>query len=397
MCGRVPTVPPQTTGCLPYERGEFAVAATDMGHRDPSAASWGGDPERRLDFAHRAQHLTARMAKLLLARFYGEGPRQSYFAGCSDGGREGLMAARLYPEDFDGIAAGAPALDFTVQNTVHHGWTVRRNRRADGSAVLTADRLPTLHRLVLAACGDPDGVVADPLRCGFDPLRHVGAPGADPASWLTAEEARAAAALYDGPRDAGGRAPVGRRPPPRLGGELGRRRRARATRPHRRARCCSRPACWATSPSRRAVATYRRRRVSPSTPPPSTVSPTASGPSTRPRPTSALSSRAAGGCCSGTGSPTRTSRRVPTLAWWHALRRDQGAARVDAAARLFLVPGLAHCRGGAGKATAFDTLTPLLRWVEEGAAPGTLADRVAPTGDVAPEPFLGSERFGPRH
>ncbi len=86
-----------------------------------------------------------------------------------------------------------------------------------------------------------------------------------------------------------------------------------------------------------------------------------------------------------------------TLAWWHALRRDQGAARVDAAARLFVVPGLAHCRGGAGSLTEFDTLMPLLRWVEEGMAPDNLAGgRVAPTGDVAAEAFLGSDRFGPR-
>jgi feruloyl esterase len=85
-----------------------------------------------------------------------------------------------------------------------------------------------------------------------------------------------------------------------------------------------------------------------------------------------------------------------TVAWWHALRRDQGAAGVDAAARLFLVPGLAHCRGGAGSLTEFDTLTPLLRWVEEGVAPDGLAGgRVPPTGDVAPDPFLGAERFGP--
>jgi Tannase and feruloyl esterase len=86
-----------------------------------------------------------------------------------------------------------------------------------------------------------------------------------------------------------------------------------------------------------------------------------------------------------------------TLAWWHALRRDRGAARVDASARLYLVPGLTHCVGGAGGLTELDTLTPLLRWVEEGVAPDDLAGRVAPTRDVpAPEPFLGEERFGPR-
>ncbi|WP_270936777.1 tannase/feruloyl esterase family alpha/beta hydrolase, partial [Falsiroseomonas oryzae] len=204
LCGRIPDAPPQVTGCLPYTRGEFAMAATDMGHRDPSAASWGGDPERRIDFAHRAQHLTARAAKLLIARFYGQAPRRSYFAGCSDGGREGLMAARLYPEDFDGIVAGAPVMDFTVQNTFHHAWTVQRNRLPDGTAALTADRLAVLNRLAVAACGGADGVLRDPLACRFDPMRAICTPGADPAACLTEAEARAAAAVYDGARTASG-------------------------------------------------------------------------------------------------------------------------------------------------------------------------------------------------
>ena len=72
-------------------------------------------------------------------------------------------------------------------------------------------------------------------------------------------------------------------------------------------------------------------------------------------------------------------------------------ARVDATARLFLVPGLAHCRGGAGSFTEFDTLALLLRWAEESIAPdGPAGGRVASTGDVASEPLLGAERFGPR-
>jgi len=90
-----------------------------------------------------------------------------------------------------------------------------------------------------------------------------------------------------------------------------------------------------------------------------------------------------------------------TLAWWRALRRNQGEARVAQAARLFLVPGLAHCRGGAG-ATRLDTLTPLLRWVEEGAAPerieaqdGPPVFAFKPGHGAKPQPFLVAERFGP--
>jgi feruloyl esterase len=95
----------------------------------------------------------------------------------------------------------------------------------------------------------------------------------------------------------------------------------------------------------------------------------------------------------GLSDPDITPRT--TLAWWGALRRDLGAPAVDRAARLFRVPGLAHCRGGVGL-TEFDSLTPLLRWVEEGVAPGDLAGQVSPAGDVSPEPFLGAARFGPR-
>ncbi|MBB5694681.1 tannase/feruloyl esterase family alpha/beta hydrolase [Muricoccus pecuniae] len=393
LCGRVSTNAPQAHGCVPYERGEFATAATDMGHTDPSASSWGADPERREDFAHRAQHLTARAAKLLIARFYGEGPRRSYFSGCSDGGREGLMEALLHPEDFDGIAAGAPALDFTAQNTFHHAWTVQRNRRADGSAALTADRLPVLHRLVLTACGGADGVVADPLSCRFDPMSAVCAPGADPAGCLTEEEARAAAAIYDGPRTAAGeRLTAGGLLPGSEANWRGTVAPEDASRPPR-------ALLFATG-------VLRHLAFPPGAPTPApgelafdagTLAQLAGARSTFDATATDLGPFFARGgrllLWHGLADQDITPRT--TVAWWGALRRDLGAWMVDEAARLYLIPGLAHCRGGVGL-TENDTLTPLIRWVEEGVAPGDLAERVAPTGDVAPPDFLGAGRFGPR-
>lgn len=395
LCGSIrPGPPPQAHGCAPLDRGEFATAATDMGHRDPSAASWGDDPERRLDFAHRAQHLTARAAKLLIRHFYGEGPQRSYFSGCSDGGREALMEALLHPEDFDGIAAGAPVLDWTAQNTLHHAWTVQRNRRADGSAAIVADRLPVLSRLVLAACGGPDGVVADPLRCRFDPTAAVCAPGADPATCLTEAEARAAAAIYGGPRTAAGERLT-------AGGLLpGSEANWRGT---------VAPASASEPPRALLYSTGVLRHLAfppgtPATPAPqdlafeaATLPRLADGQRTFDATSTDLAPFLARGgrLIVWHGLADQDIPPASTLAWWHALRRDQGAARVDASARLYLVPGLAHCRGGDGPLTELDTLTPLLRWVEEGVAPGDLAGRVAPTGAVAPEPFLGAERFGP--
>ena len=94
----------------PLRRG-YAVAATDNGHEaSVLAAAWAiGHPEKLIDFGHRAVHETSVQAKAIVRAFYGRDPERSYFDGCSDGGREALMEAQRYPDDFDGIVAGAPA------------------------------------------------------------------------------------------------------------------------------------------------------------------------------------------------------------------------------------------------------------------------------------------------
>ena len=96
----------------PLRRG-YAVAATDNGHVSEGlvpSASWAiGHPEKLVDFGHRAVHETSVQAKAILRAYFGRGQERSYFHGCSDGGREALMEAQRYPEDFEGIIAGAPA------------------------------------------------------------------------------------------------------------------------------------------------------------------------------------------------------------------------------------------------------------------------------------------------
>ena len=108
-----------------------------MGHQgnDPS---FGRDPQLRVDFAYRGMHITALAAKKLLSVYYGQSESYSYFDGCSDGGREALMEAQRYPEDFDGIPAGAPAMLFQVQNSLHHGWLAVSNTGEDGKPIVTA-------------------------------------------------------------------------------------------------------------------------------------------------------------------------------------------------------------------------------------------------------------------
>jgi feruloyl esterase len=394
LCGRISTSAPQTKGCSTLERDAFVTAATDMGTRGPPSA-WGGDPERRVDFAHRAQHLTARATKALIARFYGRTPTKSYFSGCSDGGREGIIAAQLYPQDFDGIVAGAPVVDFTAQNTFHHAWTVQKNRKADGTAALTANRLPVLVSLVKTACGDAEGVIADPLVCPFDPKKHVCAANADQSTCLTAEEASFAAAIYDGPRTIDGhRVTAGGLLPGSEANWRGVLVPDDATTPPRAkmfaggvlANLAFKPGSRTPTPEALAYDAAMIDQVADSR---RTYDATQTG-------LDRFFARG-GRLLVWHGLADQDISPRTTLAWWAALRRDLGDQRVDQFARLFLIPGLAHCRGGIGSNTEFDSLSPLLDWVEAGVAPETLAIGIKPTRTTTVPSFLGAERFGRRN
>src|SRR5688572_14203998 len=92
----------------------FATAGTDTGHQGGvTDASWAaGNIDRQVNFGSLAIHTTAGVARLIVRRYYGSNATRSYFSGCSNGGRQAMMEAQRYPDDFDGIVAGAPALDF---------------------------------------------------------------------------------------------------------------------------------------------------------------------------------------------------------------------------------------------------------------------------------------------
>lgn len=209
LCGQLNIRLGNDEGCLPSTHGELALASTDMGHSGGMDGQFGEkDYQLRIDFAYRGVHSTTLAAKALIAKFYGQAARYSYFAGCSDGGREALMEAQRYPNDFNGITAGAPAMNFTTQNTFYHGWNARVNTGADGHPILTADRLPILHKAVLDMCdaqdGVKDGLIGNPLACHFDPAVVECKPGQDPASCLTSAEVRVARDIYAGAHSANG-------------------------------------------------------------------------------------------------------------------------------------------------------------------------------------------------
>jgi feruloyl esterase len=164
-----------SAGALPYGviRGS-AIAATDTGHEstpaDPRTAHWAGSREQLIDFGHREVHLTASVAKKIVSAFYGTPARHSYFVSCSNGGRQGLMSALRYPEDFDGIVAGAPARSWTRLNSTfmsHHKRYV-----SDPERRLPEQKVQLLAKATTAACdavdGVLDGIVDDPRTCTFD-------------------------------------------------------------------------------------------------------------------------------------------------------------------------------------------------------------------------------------
>jgi tannase/feruloyl esterase len=186
----------------------FAAAATDTGHQASFIeAGWAlGHPEKVADFGHRAVHEMTRAAKAAILAFYGKAAHHSYFSSCSNGGRQALMEAQRYPEDYDGILAGAPANAWTrlLTSAVYDAQVTT----GDAASYIPSSKLPAIAHAVEAACdaqdGVRDGILGDPRQCRFDPGSLL-CKDADAPSCLTSAQAKALAGLYEGARDAQGR------------------------------------------------------------------------------------------------------------------------------------------------------------------------------------------------
>lgn len=150
----------------------YATAQTDGGHESANGfdVDWArGNPVAMTDFAYRAVHEMTRTGKAVVTQYYGRHASRNYFEGCSTGGRMGMMETQRYPEDYDGVVAGAPVYSLLVQTT---GLVRNRFFRAPGAAV-SAAQLKMVNEAAVAACdaadGLKDGVVTDPRACGWDP------------------------------------------------------------------------------------------------------------------------------------------------------------------------------------------------------------------------------------
>jgi feruloyl esterase len=181
-------------------RRGYASASTDTGHLSTDA-NWAiGHREKVIDYAHRAKHLVTVAAKGAIAAYYGRPASHSYFSSCSNGGRQALMEAQRYPEDYDGLVVGAP-WNYQSHSNAGFVWDAQ-TLRAPGAAI-PASKLPAINKAVLAACdandGLADGVIEDPSRCAFKPETLL-CKGAETDGCLTQPQVTALNKLYDGPK-----------------------------------------------------------------------------------------------------------------------------------------------------------------------------------------------------
>ena len=185
----------------------YALAQTDGGHPQTDSANPGwtlNNPVLVTDFAHRAVHETAVVGKQVVAAFYGRAANRNYFQGCSTGGRMALMETQRYPDDYEGVIAGAPVYSLLVQTS-----NVVRDRifRAPGAEVGVA-LMKKVGAAAVAACdkddGLADGVVNKPYACKWDPSAMACKAGSDPASCLTPPQVKAIRQAYTTVKTKGG-------------------------------------------------------------------------------------------------------------------------------------------------------------------------------------------------
>jgi feruloyl esterase len=350
----------------------YATVTTDGGHSDPKYpdSRWAyNNPDLEDDFGHRAVHVTAVLAKALIQAFYGDHEEHAYFRGCSTGGRQGLVAAQRYPDDFDGVIAGAPF--HQTLSVPHMIWADRANTDADGRPILKRPQFELLHQAVLAECdasdGLTDGIITDPESCPFRPAVLACAAGEDKAC-LTPAQVEAAVKLYQGAADSTGRRLY------RFGAAAG----SELTWEQQLIGREGKP------PFFQAIGQNWMRYHAFEPDPPADAGPLVFDFDKDPARLAPAAARAGftpdlerfnardGKLILYHGWVDESLQPAHTLEYWQSATRDNGGpAALARFARLFMLPGVQHCGGGPG-AGDVDYLAALERWVEHDEAPDLL-------------------------
>jgi feruloyl esterase len=361
----------------------FAVVATDAGHQG-FEPSFGVDPPARIDYAYRAVDLVTQRSKEIVTQYYGRPIKRSYIIGCSNGGRQAMLAAQRFPEHFDGAVAASPAFDVSRVMTGIAWDTIAFNDIApsDGgsgrvlSAAFSDADLQLISDGVLAACdaldGLADGVVFATSSCQFDPATLL-CPGAKDPTCLSAEQVGALQRVYGGAHDSND-TPLYEPYPWDAGlASLGWRSWKLGT------------STTATPNSLHIQVGFAMIRYLFLTPADPSFDPftfdfdtdparlAASGAMIDATSTDLAAFRQHGGkliMYTGVADPVFSSNDL--AAYYDRLVQAQGGlGRTQGFARLFLVPGMNHCSGGPSL-DRFDALSSIVRWVEKGRAPARL-------------------------
>lgn len=378
------------SSCADAQAANFVVAAHNMGHvglptKDPV---WGSDPALREDYGGRSTHVVAIAGKLLAERYYGKRPARSYFRGCSTGGREGLSEAQRHPEDFDGIIAGDPAFPGRL-GAIANNWDAKHLLRDDGSEVFTPDRLAVLHAGVMRACdkldGLVDGILTDPRVCNFDPAR-LECKGDNTRECLTREQVNAAKALYGGPVNSRGEklmpgaTPYGSEP---SWNGAGRRALAEGY---------LRYLAFPTNPP----ANYNYRNFDFDTDLTQTEAMARMYDPVAPHEAPDLRAfeQRGGKLIVYHGWADAGVSPMALLDYYSQVTsRQGGVARVQEWFRVFMVPGMFHCRGGNAPNT-FELLPDLVQWVEKNQPPErVVATQSGPAGVIRTRPLYPYPAF----
>lgn len=183
----------------------YATASNDTGHKGGSASFAVGHPDKLIDFGYRSMHEMTVQSKAIIKTFYSRAPQLSYYQGCSTGGRQGMMEAQRYPEDFDAIIAGAPVYNQVHLNTSQVSLQV--DMLKDNSRIVPQAKVALFASSVMAACdakdGVKDGIISDPQSCKFDPASLICKEGDGPEC-LTAAQADSAKKAYAPVKTKGG-------------------------------------------------------------------------------------------------------------------------------------------------------------------------------------------------
>jgi hypothetical protein len=363
--------------------GDFAMATDNEGHTDGEfSGTWAfNDEQLRLDYGYLSEHALAVISKTIIKDYYGQGPSYSYFDGCSDGGREAMEEAERYPADFNGIIAGAPEIIAAPLNAEEQTWNYQVNTDAQGNAILTSAQLPALHAAVINACagddGTNDGIITDPRNCHFNPASVECPAGTVSDSCLTPAQVTVVRDIYSGPVDKQGQKLYPGGLP--YGSELG----------------------WAGFVVPQASATgapvpddtvgdfdlsqaYLQYQLNK----PGNIGPTPSQWQFTEQDFSKLFPQADTYDAMSTDLSAFFARGGKLLIWqgWAEngiptfgtvdyyetlAQRMGGFANAQQSARLFLFPTVAHCGGGYAD-SSFDTVLPIVQWVEQGIAPSSI-------------------------